>query len=487
MNAAGTRAALRRSVSASGRCVVTSAVPQGASAGIAAFARGGNAFDAVLAACFVETVALPMKCGLAGDLVALFRQAGGPWRTLLSIGAGGGAIANGAKLERTGPRSVGVPGAPHGFERLHGMASLPLDTLVEPAVQAATHGVEWTETSLAYLADARELLQRWSPDCEYLRHLEARPGDRLQLPGLGELLLDFARRGSALFVGEAGRMVAAQVRSLGGWLAAEDFSQRPARVAEPLRLALPGGQFLYVTPSPTQGPLLAEVVRRAMGAGLGVPAPEAMVEDASFDGSRLAHIVEQVRAEARRRGAGSPGDAGTSVASAADAQGNAVVVVHSNSFPRFGSGVVLPNGLVLNNRPGRGFDLEAPVGAPSAPAAGAVPPTTLHAWLHECAGGATLGATPGGVNQLSWNSQSLVELLGGMSPGDVVLRPRWGILEGGSYQCEQGVVLDASRFASTAMGPLSLGSVQQMIRFHADGRLQACADPRTGARAAALF
>src|SRR5579883_1007081 len=94
---------LQESVTASGPRVVTSAHPAASAAGVAAFAQGGNAFDAALAACFLETVALPMKCGLAGDLVALFRRQGGAFEALLSIGPGPQALARGAQLERVGP------------------------------------------------------------------------------------------------------------------------------------------------------------------------------------------------------------------------------------------------------------------------------------------------------------------------------------------------------------------------------------------------
>ena len=64
--------------------------------------------------------------------------------------------------------------------------------------------------------------------------------------------------------------------------------------------------------------------------------------------------------------------------SAADGEGNVVVVVHSNSFPPIGSGIVVPDyDLVLANRAGRGF---TPTGHPNFPNAGRRPATTLHAW-----------------------------------------------------------------------------------------------------------
>src|SRR5690606_34402781 len=118
---------------------------------------------------------------------------------------------------------------------------------------------------------------------------------------------------------------------------------------------------------------------------------------------------------------------GTSMVSAADAGGAVVVVVHSNSYPRFGSGIVVPEyDLVLNNRPGRGF---TPVpGHPNFPVAGRRPATTLHAWMVADGTGRPrlAGGTPGGDNRRPWNAQTLGQVVGGCwSPGVLVTSPRW--------------------------------------------------------------
>jgi gamma-glutamyltranspeptidase/glutathione hydrolase len=460
---------LQETSMALGRKAITSAVPQAASAGIAAFARGGNAFDAALAACFVETVALPMKCGLAGDLVALFRRAGGPLQALISVGTGAASLGAGNVLEKVGPKSVGIPGAPDGYATLHNMARLSLDELVAPAAQAARHGVRWTRTGLSYLPESRELLERWSPDCVYLEGQQPQIGDVLRLPGLAALLEELARSGSELFFGSEGERLVRELSSRGGFLTTDDLRIRPARVSDPAEVSLPSGQKLYAIPAPTHGQLLVECISRI-----------------AQTHEEPAAVIAELRQKARQAGRDAIDD-GTSVVTAADAEGNAVVIVHSNSFPRFGSGVVLSNGLVLNNRPGRGFDLQAPAGARSAPGAGKMPPTTLHAWALEDERGLTFGATPGGINQLPWNVQSVSELLQGKSLAQVVTGPRWATDDSGTYSSEPGAWLDAHAFSPRMLEPLSLRSVQQLMRIGSDGSLEAAADPRTNARACALY
>lgn len=457
-----------RQAVARGSKVVTAASANAATAGISMFAAGGNAFDAALAACFVETVALPMKCGLAGDVVALFQEDNGPLRSLISIGPGCGALAEGAALEVIGPRSVGVPGAPQGYSELAKRARLPVSRLIEPALDAARNGIVWTPSMRNYLKHSTELLTRFSPDNPYLKHGMPVANQRMTLPGLADVLEEFAARGAALFEGPLGDSVIERVGSLGGFLSKADFRARAAQIVAPVQVTLANGHTLFATPRPTQGPALLDAIARHVDTGQS--------------------LFEAV-ADARR--AHRATDDGTSVVIAADGH-NTVVVVHSNSFPRFGSGVVLPNGLVLNNRPGRGFRLDASPGSAGAPAAGVVPPTTLHAWALDSSLGRYFGATPGGINQLPWNAQTVAALAKADDAtvmDTLAIAPRWAVDDKGEQICEAS--LDASLRTSNAriVDPLSLGSVQQVVLLDKTApkpTFCAVADPRNLASALAL-
>ncbi|ORE94236.1 gamma-glutamyltransferase [Stappia sp. 22II-S9-Z10] len=459
------RAVLARNARVAGPAVVTSAHPGATAAGAAALARGGNAFDAVLAAAFMETVLLPMKCGLAGDLVALYRRAGGPVETIVSVGAGALGLAE-ARPERVGPLSVGVPGAPDGYARLAAMARQDLATLVAPAVRAAEEGVEWSALALGYLTEALPVLARYSPDNPYAPGGRVpQEGDVRRLPGLGAWLTRFAERGAALFDGPHGDRLAAFVAARGGVMARADFAQRPAVGAPAHRVALDGA-VLHVTPAPTHGPALAEAVHRAVGEPL----------------ERLPEIVRAVKAAARSAGRGGT-DGGTSCVTAADAEGNVAVVLHSNSFPQFASGLVLDDGLVLNNRPGRGFDLSAPADAPAAPRPGRVPPTTVHAFALERGGRLDAGATPGGVNQLPWNVQALAHLLAGDEPAEAITRPRWALDAADRLTAEPG----AAAPGADPVAAMALRSVHQILTVTPGRPHEAAVDPRTGASALPVF
>ena len=179
---------------------------------------------------------------------------------------------------------------------------------------------------------------------------------------------------------------------------------------------------------------------------------------------------------------------GTSIVSAADRDGNCVVVIHSNSYPRYGSGLVAGEfDLVLANRAGRGFHPDP--GHPNFPVAGRRPATTLHAWMTATDDGrALLGGTPGGDNQVPWNAQLLQAIIDGESePGVLVTAPRWEWLPSDDgVRVEDG--FDADRVDQLAdaagrverVGRWALPCAQQVIGRERSGQaIVGAADPRT--------
>ena len=448
---------------ATGRAAVTAAVPAAADTGIDILRKGGNAFDAAVAAALVETVWLPMKCGLAGDVVAL-SQRGGVVEAHISVGRGPLALRHGAGLQSTGPASVGGAGAPEGYAQLASMGRMALVDLVAPAKKMAEEGVSWTPVAIALTGEAESLLRKWNDRLPFLpENRLPRLGESLRLPGLAKLLDAFATAGPALFHGRIGEQVAERVQSAGGFLTRDDFVRAVACRVPPLVTELADGAQLYATPRPTHGHVLADALKHLTQ---GTPAVEAVtLARATF-------------------GAGASG--GTSVVAAADEEGNRVVLVHSNSFPQYGAGVVVAEyDLVLNNRPGRGFALNAGEGHWNAPDALAIPATTLHAWHMKTADADFWGGTPGGENQAPWNCQTITALLEGCGPLDAIVRPKWGLAKSGSLVCEEGYPL-AGHLSGDRVPPLGLRSALQVLRIDPGSSIAAAADPRTEAAARAV-
>jgi gamma-glutamyltranspeptidase/glutathione hydrolase len=471
--ATSSAAALARRSVTSGTLGAVAAGSRAASAiGMSVLLDGGNAFDAAVAAALAETVALPSKCGLAGDLVAIHVRAGAdePSSVIALGGAGAGlhdaAADLGWQVPTTGALSVGVPGAPAGYARLAEHGRFELARLAAPAIALARRGVMWTPMNVLLAAESLDLLREHQPDgCHYAPSTGPyAEGAVVRMPGLAETLEQFVSDGAELFHGALGEQLSRYVQLLGGVLTLDDLRGVVLREETAHSVTTAAGP-LWATNGPTHGVALTRVFDAAhheQRAGLSRPD---VVRDAT-----TALAAGDVHTEGTSEG--------TSTVAAADADGNAVVIVHSNSFPQYGSGLVLPgHDLVLSNRAGRGFTWQD--GHPNAPRSGRLPLTTLHAWaLRDHHGSWVLGATPGGAQQVPWNVQVLDSLMApdgtdGPDPlGVAVTAPKWNLTE------------DGIRREGVEMPRLGARSAHTLVRLgpHA---VSAAADPRWDATAAA--
>ncbi|MBT0768514.1 gamma-glutamyltransferase [Kineosporia sp. J2-2] len=447
----------RRAVATGTLGAVAAGSRTAAGIGLATLLGGGNAFDAAVAACLAETVALPSKCGLAGDVVALYLRAGDTTPTSLVALGGAAAGLHDAAAARdwdvpaTGGLAVGVPGAPAGYDRLAALGRLGRVRLTEPARALAGRGIVWSALSAHLAHEARHLLAEHQPGgTVYSPATGPIPaGTGLPLPAMARLLAEYAQHGAQLFGGRVGEAVVRRVAAAGGVLTLADLA--PVTVDETLAHSVhTSAGPLWATNAPTYGRALTEVF-----AG----------QDVTRTGpDRVRDVLAR-----QARGGLAPAGEGTSTVAAADAEGNAVVVVHSNSFPQFGSGLVVEDyDLVLSNRAGRGFAFEQ--GHPNAPVPGRRPLTTLHAWAARHTAGWLLGATPGGEQQVPWNTALLGALLptgrGESDLGEALITPRWQLGADGTVTRE-----------GEGLPEFGARSSHVIVRS-APGRAAAAADPR---------
>lgn len=456
--------------------IVAAAAPTAALIGAETLRAGGNAYDAVVAAALAETVLLPPKCGLGGDLIALAwaPEQSAP-EALLAIGgapAGLADVAARGAMEETGPTSIGVPAAPMGYLALAARGRLPLGDLAAPAIDLARRGFAWSRICSVLSEEARALVASMNPagTVYYPGGKVIPPGTTMRLPGMARMIGELVERREGFFGGPVGNAVVARIAEAGGIVTAADLMSAGADWADAAQAKL-CGYDLFVTPLPTHGASLADAV-----AGL----------DAETAASQPEVYRHTVAAIAKRRRELS-GLSGTSMVSAVDANGTMVTVIHSNSYPRFGSGIIVGDfDLILANRAGRGFS--STPGHPNFPEAGRRPATTLHAWAVGKADGTRfLGATPGGANQMPWNAQTLARIGAGETRvGRLIAAPRWEWKPGDdSVIVEEG--FDAQTltdFAAAAPAVQTVDrwatrSAMQILRRSPDEGTAAAADPRT--------
>jgi len=432
-------------------------------AAAAAFAAGGNAVDAALAAAAVLTVTYPHNCALGGDLFALVRAPDG--RTV-SVNASGPAGARadrraqraaGPAMPVTGAKTVTVPGLVAGWGEIHARgARRPWAAALEPAIAYAADGVEVAPR----LADAiaENVPAAADPGLRAVFAPGGRPlaaGDRLRQPALAGTLRTLSDEGArAFYRGDVARRLAAGLAAAGSDVTAEDLAGFAPETGEALRGGF-GALDVLTSPPNSSGVLVLQALAALEAAGLDDPlgadagtlaeilrlgdhdrtrllgdpaeAPfdrdawlgEARIEDLVADAHRAAaghRLPASVWANAAPRG-------DTAAIVTWDADGWAVSLIQS-LLHFFGAQVLEPStGVLLHNR-GASFALDE--GHPNALAPGRRPAHTLMPVMVEEDGrlAGVLG-TMGGKVHAQIHVQVLLRLLAGQPAQAAVDAPRW--------------------------------------------------------------
>lgn len=452
-----------------------------------AFARGGNALDAALAAQIVVAVTMPQSAGVGGDVLALVRLPDGAVHALNGTGR---SPADWPTRGNAGPGdTVTVPGAVHGwFELSRAFGRLEFAQVVEPALRLVRDGFPVDERLAAAAARQADRVLAASPNSP-IGGLT--PGHTWRQPELADLLGAVCERGPAAFYeGPIADAIADAAQRTGGSLAAADLAAHladPPQVKDPIDVAWAGGRA-YVQPPSSQGVLLAMALNWL----------DARVDD--LDPARREHVLAELTNAcfAHRCDCGR----GTELlrrdlqvdleravlrdgprsylhtASVATADGDGMVVSSLVSvFDEFGSGVWVPQaGIHLTNR-AEGFTDGA-----NAPAAGSLPVHTLAPALWQRDDDVLALAAPGADGQVQTLLQVLTRLRDGASLADALAHPRWrsedGLLKVEAGHPDRDQLVSAGHdIEDVEAGSPLFGAVAAAGR-RPDGTLFAASDPR---------
>jgi gamma-glutamyltranspeptidase/glutathione hydrolase len=368
--------------------------------------EGGNAVDAALAACSLQSVLEPHNTGLGGDSFALVWDA----KTGRAYGIDGAGwapaglddtdliTAGRSSIGSTDIESVTIPGAVAAWTRLlaqHGSRSLS-DTLA-PAIDYAEAGAPLGERAAADWAQEVGLLRLDPAAREMLLNADgASPsvGDIVRLPRLADTLRRLAADGEdGFYRGSIAADLVASLQELGGVHSYADFAEFHARDVEPISTRYRGLDVLQMPPS-GQGLTVLFMLNLLEGfeiaaldphgaarfhleieaARLGYQLRDAYVADPEFADVPVTTLLsrgfaDEVRTKIDPRRAlpptpiaPRPGQMDTVYVTVIDAKGNACSLI-SSLFHAFGCRKVCPRtGIVLQNR-GAGFRVE--VGHPN--------------------------------------------------------------------------------------------------------------------------
>jgi len=454
------------------RFAVASDHPLVSSTALGVLQRGGNAADATIAAAALNVVLKPDRTHLGGDAFALV------WRRRTGevdcLNAGGraplGATLDGfaAGIPTLGPRACTVPGLVDAWLEMHTRyATLPLDSLLKPAIDQAAEGFPVSQHLSRRMG---EIAGSKAPEEEALRRAflaDGRrpyaPGERLRQPELAAVLARLVQDGREGFYGGAtAAALAGGIAAFGGLIDAADFEKPTAEWHEPIMSTF-NGCTVYEQALPSQGIILLE----ALNISERFPLAEWGMADARathvlVEATKLAFAdvrryvadpeVEEVplaallsKGHAARRAqaidldrAGAPGPATlpSDTTSFVVADEEMVVCFIQSVFAPWGSRFVVPGtGILMNNRLS-GFSTDP--ASPNRLAPGKRTRHTLNTFLALRDGKLVIGGgTPGRDAQVQTNLQTIVSLLcWGLDLQAAIDAPRW-TLEGDRLALER--------------------------------------------------
>ncbi len=244
--------------------IVAASQPLAASAGVHMLELGGNAVDAAIAANAANGLMEPAMNGVGGDLFAIVYIA----RTGKVYGLNSsGWSASGMTPELLRSRGldripirgiwgVTVPGAVAGWQALHDrFGTLPLSTVLAPAIRYANDGFPVTEVIADTWAEYQQLLNAL-PDAARTYLIDGRApreGEIFRNPDLARTLTRIAEHGrDGFYKGVTADAILATERELGGTMTATDLADFRPEWVTPLHVDY-RGWTVYELPPNSQG------------------------------------------------------------------------------------------------------------------------------------------------------------------------------------------------------------------------------------------
>ncbi|WP_458097901.1 gamma-glutamyltransferase [Roseomonas sp. WA12] len=258
-------------VTAEGGMAVTNH-PLASAAAAEMMAAGGNAIDATIAALFTLTVVEPMMVGFFGGGVALIRLADGREMVLDGLATAPAAarpdmyrpvsdtwpdyMETEGRANRRGACAVAVPGTLKGWcEALERYGTLPLETVLEPAIRHASRGFQVTAYLASCIAEAAMDLAL-DPGMATMFLPGGAPlaeGSRLVMPDYAETLRRIGAEGpDAVYGGGLGRLIVSHLQSQGSCMTLVDLAAYRTETREPVRGTYRGVE-LVGPPPPCSG------------------------------------------------------------------------------------------------------------------------------------------------------------------------------------------------------------------------------------------
>ncbi|MCO4779054.1 MAG: gamma-glutamyltransferase [Flavobacteriaceae bacterium] len=252
--------------------MVVSARQESSAIGSAILARGGNAFDAMVATELALAVAYPFAGNLGGGGFMVYRKANGDVGSIdyrekapasahrdLYLDEVGNVIPG---MSTLGATAVGVPGTIAGITEVHAkMGSLPFEEILAPVIALAKKGVVVTEKQARSMASQREIIAKISGE-QSLFAQNYVAGDTIKYTALANTLTAIGKAGrKAFYEGEMAEKIASFIQERGGFITTEDLANYEAVWRQPVIFNYKDLRIISMSPPSSGGVTMHQIFK----------------------------------------------------------------------------------------------------------------------------------------------------------------------------------------------------------------------------------
>jgi len=255
--------------------VVVSAHPLASEAGAKILRSGGNAYDAIIATQYALAVVYTQAGNIGGGGFLVGVKNNGERFTLdyretapqkashnMYLDKKGNANTD---LSQNGRLAVGVPGSVAGFFATLKYGKLPMEKLIQPAIDLAEKGFAITEREANLLNSNRGNFQKHNPSTiVFVKNDPWKSGDLLIQKELAETLKLIQKLGlKGFYEGRTAELLVAEMKKGNGIISSEDLKNYQVAERKALEFNYKGSQIISMPLPSSGGILLAQMLKMA--------------------------------------------------------------------------------------------------------------------------------------------------------------------------------------------------------------------------------
>jgi gamma-glutamyltranspeptidase/glutathione hydrolase len=254
--------------------MVVSAHPLASQVGVDILRQGGNAVDAAIGVQFALAVVFPVAGNIGGGGFMVIREAEGLTDCLdyrekapraatrnMYLDDDGNVVED---LSTRGHLAAGVPGSVAGMFRAHEKyGSLPMEQLIQPAIDLAANGFVLTEKEADNLNGNQENFVQYNPVPPefFLNEAGWQAGDTMVMADLARTLTLIRDQGQAGFYeGETADKIVAEMERGNGIISHEDLQSYQAKFRPPVTVQYDSFRIISMPPPSSGGIALAQLL-----------------------------------------------------------------------------------------------------------------------------------------------------------------------------------------------------------------------------------